>query len=138
MMVFICTLQYGTLSFKQTYMKDDASKEFLANRLSIIFVISNLCVLTISLLFGVYIDRLKLWKLVLVMHLIMLTCLIIFASKVPSEDHIFTEDNQEPFGMTFGYLLLNISATATFPVDKTLLSKAIEHCTLSRGVFMGA
>ena len=131
MMVHICTLQYGTLVYRQTYAKDDDSKEFLANRLSVIFVISNFCVLTISLLFGVYIDRLKLWKLVLVMHLIMLACLIIFVSKVPSEDHIYSEDNREPFGITFGFLLLNISATATFPVDKTLLSKAIEHCTVT-------
>ena len=106
--------------------------------MSIIFVVSHLVVLIPVVLFGLYIDKLKVWKLVLIMHIMLLILLIIFVSKVPTEDHIYTSDNPEPFWMLFSFLMLNITASSMFTVDKTLLSKAIENCTLSRGVFMGA
>ena len=40
LMSYICTLQYGTLIFKQAYVDDKASKDYISNRLSLAFLSS--------------------------------------------------------------------------------------------------
>ena len=109
MMTFICTLQFGTLLYRQTYATDKESKNFVANRLTIIFIVGSLIVLIPLILFSIYIDRLKVWKVVFTIHALYLTFLIIFVCKVPAEDHILTMDNPEPFGMTIGFSVLFIA-----------------------------
>ena len=89
------------------------------------------------LLFGVILDRVQNWKIVLLMHVIMLTFLILFVWQVPAEDHILSKGDPEPWLMSVSWVMLVISGTTTFTVNKTIMAKAIANCAESRGVFLG-
>lgn len=89
------------------------------------------------LIFSVLLDKVKNWKIVLLLHVIMLVFLVLFTWKIPVEDHVLTTNNPEPFLVTFSFAMLIISATTTFTVNKTIMAKSIASCAESRGVFLG-
>ena len=105
--------------------------------MSLFYLVGEVCVLIPVLIFGVVLDRVQNWKIVLLMHVIMLTFLILFVWQVPAEDDILGKGNPEPWLMSVSFLMLVISGTTTFTVNKTIMAKAITSCTESRGVFLG-
>jgi len=87
---------------------------------------------------GLVADRVKNWKLVLLIHIIMIASLGLFVFSVPEENHIYTVDSPAPLSMGIGFIMSIISASSVGTVNSTLLGKAISSATLSRGVLLGA
>lgn len=138
MMMYISTVQYGTLILKQSYAEDTASKDYISDQLSLYFLIAQLSGLAPALLFGLIIDRTKVWRFFLLWHCFMLASLIIFINYVPGDKHIYNSTEHAPHGLVTGFILMNITSSGIFTLNQTLMAKSVEKCNLSRGVFMGA
>lgn len=93
LMSYICILEFGTLAFNQSYMKDDASKDYISDELSIYFLIAQVSCLIPALGFGYLMDVLKVWKMILMFHVLNIVCIALFAAYTPDEKHIYNEDN---------------------------------------------
>lgn len=68
----------------------------------------------------------------------MLASLVVFMISMPSETRIYTADNPQPVGMTIGFILSMISASAVYLVQGALLGKSLANCKVSRGVLLGS
>lgn len=91
-----------------------------------------------TILFGILADRFKVWKLLLMAHIVTLICIVIFVLSVPAEDHTYTKDSELPVAMPIAYVFTYVLASSTTALNYALISKSITTCTLSRGVFLGA
>ena len=92
-MTYISTLQYGPIIFKDSYKTDDDSKDYIADRISIYFLISYLVVLFPCLILGYILDRVKNWKVLAIFQTLLLGFLTLFVVFTPSEDHIYYVGN---------------------------------------------
>ena len=137
-MCYLSSLSFTPLVFNHTYKDDKSTKDFVSDRLSLYFLISNIAVIMPALLFGYLSDRIKVWKMVFGFHLFIFGSLVLFAYYIPNKEGIYTEQNPNPTGMSVGFILLNISSSGIFPLNQALISKCVESCTHSRGVFIGA
>ena len=72
MMMLIAGYQFGAIVYNEEYNETKQSKDFIANKLSIMFMISTVSAFPVSSLYGVLCDRLKVWKLLLFNCLIVL------------------------------------------------------------------
>ena len=137
-MTYISTLQYGPIIFKDSYKTDDDSKNYIADRISLYFLISYLVVLFPSLLLGYILDRVKNWKVLAIFQCLLLGSLTLFVLNTPLQDHIYSVDNHQSSWMTFGFIGTCTISPCLFLVNQSLLTKSIAECTFSRGVFLSA
>ena len=67
MMTLISSMQYGILIFNQSYQKDDASKDYISNRISLYLITGQVTVLILAPVIGFFVmDNFKQWKIVFV------------------------------------------------------------------------
>ena len=84
----LCGLQFGVLLYKQVFAEDEASKDYVSDRISLYMLIGHLTGWIPSVIFGVLADRVKVWKLMLIAHIFMVASLAVFVASVPQADHI--------------------------------------------------
>ena len=71
-------------------MEDQASKDYISNKLSIYFLISNLCVLVPSLGLGYLMDKIQVWKMVFIGHVLLTVSITLFALNAPTKERIYS------------------------------------------------
>ena len=110
----------------------------MEDQLSLYFLIAQLVAVPPSLGLGIVADKVKNWKLLLIMHILMITSMILWYISVPNEDHIYTADEPAPILMPIGFILSNIFASANYTTNLTILAKAVAETTTVRGILFGA
>ena len=99
---------------------------------------SSVVSLVISLVLGLVIHRVKVWKMSLLTHVMFTVSIIIFISDIPTEDHIYTKESPAPVTLDIGYVMCQTFYGSIYLVNSVLFAKSIVSCTLSRGVLSGA
>ena len=66
------------------------SKDYIADKISLYFLISYLVVLFPSLLLGYILDRVKNWKVLAIFQSLLLVFLTLFVVFTPEEDHVYS------------------------------------------------
>ena len=133
----ICGLVYGTLILKQVYAEDDESKDYIADQISIYFLITNIVGWVPAVVLSFMSDRITVWKLLLAGHFFMIAFLATFVISLPDEDHVYTKENPAPLVLPIMFVLCNCTCTMLASLDGILLSKSISACVLSRGILLG-
>jgi len=77
---------------------------------------------------GLLSDRVKVWKLVLGMHIANVLALVLFVTNVTEADHIYTKESPAPIAQDIGLTLCIALATAIYTLNLSLLSKSISSC----------
>ena len=85
---------------------------------------------------GLAADRVKVWKLTLMMHVIMILAVGLFVASLPSEDHVYSADSPAPISLALGFVLCNITSNSMYTINATLLAKSVSSATVSRGVLL--
>ena len=91
--MYLAIYQFSTLIFKQSFVDNDESQDYISDRLSIYFFIAPAAVLIPDIIFGFITDKVKVWTLVFGNHAVMLISLVIFILSMPSDERIYTPDN---------------------------------------------
>ena len=99
---------------------------------------ANLSQFAISFGLGLLSDKFKIWKLLIIMHSIFLTTIVVFATNIPEEDHIYTKESPAPLVLPISFTMAQTTVGSIFTLNLALQSKAIANCTTARGVLMGA
>ena len=89
LMTFISAVQYGTLIFNQAYEDNTASQDYISDKLSVYFLISQLSVLIPAIGFGLIMDYIKVWKLVFLFHCLSLVSLVLFVIYTPTQEQVY-------------------------------------------------
>ena len=76
--------------------------------------------------FGYIIDKIKVWKIVLLFHIFMMMAIVVFVSYTPTEDGVFNATVHNPTGMTAGFIGMQMMATIQIGCTATLSAKAVE------------
>ena len=90
LMTYLATVQFGTLIFNDSYKDDQASKDYISGKLSIYFLISNLSVVLPAIGLGLLLDRVKVWKMVFMFHLLFFASILLFIFYAPNEENIYS------------------------------------------------
>ena len=90
-----------------------------------------------ALLIGYLMDRVKVWKILLFCHTLLVGFIIVFVISIPEQDHIYTSVDASPASMALGFTGINVMATTLMTLNEAISSKAISRSKLSRGSLMG-
>lgn len=82
-------------------------------------------------------DKVTVWKLTTVMHVLLLTSLLLFVFCAVTDDAVYSVGTHEPASMMIGFVAVCISTGLIFGLNQALLGKSIQKFQLSRGVFLG-
>ena len=124
-MVLIAANEYGTLIFNSSYEKDEASKNYISNRLSIWFIIAQGVVICSVIFIGYITDKVKVWKMVLLFHVLLCIAITLFICYAPNETNIYSSNNHSPVGMTAGFIGMIILAEIQLGMVMTLGAKSM-------------
>ena len=70
-----------------------------------------------ALLVGHMADRLKVWKMVLVLHVSLMVSLIVWVSYCTTGNDIYSASEQEPMGMTVGFIMTSFFSSSLFGLN---------------------
>ena len=136
-MVEMCNLQYGILIFKQSYEDDEASQDYITNKLAIYLLIAHSVGWVPILGLGFLADHVKVWKVQLVANILALVALTTFALTVPEQEPQFTKESPAPAGMAVVWIFCCIATMCFAALHLTLFLKSIAFNKVSRGLLLG-
>ena len=85
-----CCIQYGHIVFSEIYVRAD--KDYVSNHVSEYLFIAQMSQFVISPALGFLADRVKVWKLLFSIHVVLATGVTLFILNIPSENHIYTKE----------------------------------------------
>ena len=119
-------------------MDNDESKDYISNKLSLYLLTSHLICIAAGILLGFYLDRIKkIWPMLALAHICLITFLVLFICYTPTQDDIYSKTNHHRLGMTIGFIGISALSTSSIIVNNSLVYKCSAKCTLSRGFFLG-
>ena len=78
-----------------------------------------------SLAAGLLADRYKVWRLILVTHILLLSGQVSFYMVIPVEDHVYTKESPAPLKMPIIWIIVYYFGAAAISLSTAFMNKSI-------------